>query len=62
MWAAEDKVIAEKAARTLGSLQGKKGPEILQQLKDICEQVANKRNDEHERADVAVYLPPRKIS
>jgi hypothetical protein len=51
MWMAEDKKIAEHAAQTLGRLQNKTGPEVLRELKDICGQVANKRTDEHERAE-----------
>jgi hypothetical protein len=51
MWSAEDKDIAERAAQTLAKLQGRKGPGILEELKSIRDQVANKRSDEHERAE-----------
>jgi hypothetical protein len=51
MWMDEDKKIAEHAAQTLGKLQGKKGPEVRRALEDIRDRVANKRPDEHERAE-----------
>ncbi|MEZ5901669.1 MAG: hypothetical protein R3D51_19490 [Hyphomicrobiaceae bacterium] len=50
MWTKEDKETAERSAQALGELQGKKGPEVLQRVKQIRDQVANKRTDEHERA------------
>ena len=50
-WTAEDKAIAERAAQALDRLQGKSSPEALRELESIREQVANKRSDEHERAE-----------
>jgi hypothetical protein len=51
MWTEEDKEIAERAAQTLGKLQDKTGPNVIRELEDIRDQVANKRPDEHERAE-----------
>jgi hypothetical protein len=51
MWTAEDKEIAERAAQILAKLQGRKRPGILEELKSVRDQVANKRSDEHERAE-----------
>jgi hypothetical protein len=51
MWTVEDKEIAERAAQILGKLQGRKDPGILEVLKSVRDQVANKRTDEHERAE-----------
>src|SRR5271168_265940 len=51
MWTAEDKQIAEHAAQTLGKLQDTSGPNALRALEGIRDQVANKRPDEHERAE-----------
>ena len=51
MWTAEDKQIAEYAAQTLGKLQDTTGPNVLRALEGIRYQVANKRPDEHERAE-----------
>jgi len=51
MWTPEEKEIAERAAHTLAKLQGRKGQDVLEELKRVCNEVANKRNDEHERAE-----------
>jgi hypothetical protein len=51
MWTTEDKEIAERAAQTLAKLQGRKDSGTLEELKSIRDQVANKRSDEHERAE-----------
>jgi hypothetical protein len=51
MYTQEDKQIAEHAAQTLGKLQEKTGPDVLKALEKIRGQVANKRTDEHLRAE-----------
>lgn len=51
MWTDDDKKIAEDAAQALAKLQARTGSEALEQIKTIRDRVANKRTDEHERAE-----------